>query len=627
MTRARLSPAARAALGALACCPFAPVDVIAQLTCAGHAVSTRQLLARLRVAGLARDERVVLGPLLGSRPLALWSLTADGWALVRQEGLVPTPEALDSMPHGRPEGTKDTRRARATPALVATYRLLAGLVVTARNHGASLRLVVCEHPWVRSFHSPNRERTSRVRLPGAALVSAESDDASSALPLMLLPDLGTAPVASYRAVPRALIALRRSSLARSRDHSEPLLIVATVDPSGSGTRAAAWRDLLERAAVNAGEPPLRARVVTWKSVSSAISLWQPLSTRRIGKQSAVDVGGWPAGNHADDVLSLVGRHPFLTQEQLAGLLGTSTSRVERVQAGLVGRNWLRRVSPEEVPPGAIGLRAAEFRALRLVELTPAGRRELVQRLSLPAALATRHHGLVGGERGRGGKRRRLLRNLAHTLGTNAVFVALAMTARVVCGRGGDEALEEWRGAASCERRACRPDGYGRYRRGPTSYGFFVEYDRGTERAREYAAKLHAYYAFRGSPAAAREYAGFPTLLVISTSAAAEARFACQAFLVWQRRGGDPLPMLLSTTDRIGKHAEGLLGPIWRTPLPAAQGQEPNRGYWLPQGPPQGLFGVGRTQPQVTRLVWPAGRAALKAAEGLQAHGARGSVHS
>jgi hypothetical protein len=31
-------------------------------------------------------------------------------------------------------------------------------------------------------------------------------------------------------------------------------------------------------------------------------------------------------------------------------------------------------------------------------------------------LATRHHGLVGGERGRGDKRRPLLRNLAHTSG-------------------------------------------------------------------------------------------------------------------------------------------------------------------------------------------------------------------
>jgi hypothetical protein len=106
-----------------------------------------------------------------------------------------------------------------------------------------------------------------------------------------------------------------------------------------------------------------------------------------------------------------------------------------------------------------------------------------------------------------------------------------------------------------------------------------------------------------------------------------ADIACQAFQVWLRRGGDPLPVLLSTTDRIVKHAEGILGPIWRTPLPAGQGEEPKRGYWLPQGPPHGLFGVGRTQPQVTRLVWPAGRAAVQVAKGREAHGARDGIHS
>jgi hypothetical protein len=624
MTTSRLSSAARDALRILAWCPLAPVDVIARLTHAGHTVSTRQLLARLRNAGLAQDERVVLGPLLGSRPLALWSLTDDGWALLRQEGLVPTPQAFASTPLGHSEGTRGPRRARATPALVATYRLLAGLVVTARNDGQALRLVSFEHPWTRTFRAPNRDRISQVRLPGCALLSAESDGASSPLPLiLLLPDLGTAPVASYGAVPRGLIALRQT--ATWRHHAEPRLIVATIDPSGSSRRADAWRGLLERAAVNAGEQPLPARVVTWKAISGAASHMRSRPGPPPATASATE--SWHAGNQADHMLALIGRHPFLTRQQLAGLLGASTSRVERVQAELLAKNWIRRLSREDVPPRAIGLGAAEFGALGLVELTPAGRRELVRRLLLPAALATRHHGLVGGERGRGDKRRPLLRNLAHTLGTNALFVALAMTARVVRGRGGDEALEEWRGAASCERRACRPDGYGRYRRGSTSYGFFVEYDRGTERAREYAAKLRAYYAFRDSPSAARQYAGFPTLLVVSTSAEAETRFAWQAFLVWQQRGGDPLPVLLSTTDRIVKHAEGLLGPIWRTPLPPAQGQEPKRGYWLPHGPPRGLFGAGRIQSAVTRLVWPAGRPLLQGANRCKAYGAPDGIHS
>src|SRR5437879_2536950 len=79
---------------------------------------------------------------------------------------------------------------------------------------------------------PLLSRHSQVRLPAAALVSAESDYASSAFPLILLPDLGTAPVASYRALPRGLIALRHT--ASLHQQAEPLLIVATIDPSGSG---------------------------------------------------------------------------------------------------------------------------------------------------------------------------------------------------------------------------------------------------------------------------------------------------------------------------------------------------------------------------------------------------------
>jgi hypothetical protein len=39
--------------------------------------------------------------------------------------------------------------------------------------------------------------------------------------------------------------------------------------------------------------------------------------------------------------------------------------------------------------------------------------------------------------------------------------------------------------------------------------------------------------------ATRDYTSFPTLLVLTTSAAAEARFACQAYLAQQRIGGTP----------------------------------------------------------------------------------------
>ena len=94
MARIALSAAARTALAVLACCPNAPADVVAELTGAGHVVSTRQLLARLDDAGLVARRRVKLGRLLGHRPSTLWRLTQEGRARVSREGLAARADAL-----------------------------------------------------------------------------------------------------------------------------------------------------------------------------------------------------------------------------------------------------------------------------------------------------------------------------------------------------------------------------------------------------------------------------------------------------------------------------------------------------------------------------------------------------
>ena len=87
--------------------------------------------------------------------------------------------------------------------------------------------------------------------------------------------------------------------------------------------------------------------------------------------------------------------------------------------------------------------------------------------------ATRYHGFIGSARSQTGRRRRLLRT----------FVAFAMAADRVRRDGGTDQLLESRSAASCERRNCKPDGYGYYVRDGVAYGFFLEYDRGTESSR------------------------------------------------------------------------------------------------------------------------------------------------
>jgi hypothetical protein len=171
----------------------------------------------------------------------------------------------------------------------------------------------------------------------------------------------------------------------------------------------------------------------------------------------------------------------------------------------------------------------------------------------------------------------MMQHFPHTFGANAVFVALAEAARARSQLGDNEALEEWRSAAACARGGFRPDGYGCYRRGASRYGFFLEYDRGTERAHEYAAKIAAYYPYRDSNAAARDYTGFPTTLVVSTRAEAEERFAQEAYLASERRGGEAIPFLFTTTGLIVADPEGLLGPIWRSPASASSVAA--RGSW------------------------------------------------
>jgi hypothetical protein len=191
----------------------------------------------------------------------------------------------------------------------------------------------------------------------------------------------------------------------------------------------------------------------------------------------------------EELLHLVGRHPFLTVDQLAHLLGTTAARIKRLEHELIGRGWLRRIELDELPDGGIGLSSGECRALGLVEITTVGRRRLASWLGLAPTVATRYHGLIGNLRGQAGRRRRLQRALAHTLGANAVFVAFAIAADAARCQGGTDQLADWCGAAACERRHCKPDGYGSYRRNEVGYGFLLEYDRGTERARKYAANF------------------------------------------------------------------------------------------------------------------------------------------
>ena len=325
--------------------------------------------------------------------------------------------------------------------------------------------------------------------------------------------------------------------------------IATPDPDGRGGRTAAWHRLLAEAAAQEQEPPLRSRLLTWEQVA-ALSWARQAAERADDHQAAVAESG---------------RTPPLPEPG-------SASRVARYQPTPHSTAALRARGPRLVarhpdrghPSRGTGAARAGADAARVDRADAARPARAGRRLGLNGPTAARHHGLCGGQDW-AGHRRRLLRTLAHTLGTNDIFVALAVAARRATARGQDEVLEEWHSASACERRLCKPDGYGRYRRGRATLSFFLEYDRATERAASYAAKFDAYYRYRASRQAARDYDGFPSVLVVTIDQTAEHRIAEAAYRAWLRHGGRQLAVQITRIDLIESQPDGLLGPIWRTP--------------------------------------------------------------
>jgi protein involved in plasmid replication-relaxation len=83
--------------------------------------------------------------------------------------------------------------------------------------------------------------------------------------------------------------------------------------------------------------------------------------------------------------------------------------------------------------------------------------------------------------------------LAHLVGTNGLFTALAAHARAHSGA----ALEEWWPEQRCQHawgKIVRPDGYGRWREHARRIDFFVEYDTGTQPLHRLLTKIADYTA-------------------------------------------------------------------------------------------------------------------------------------
>jgi hypothetical protein len=563
----------------LARLPLLPMTVLERLEGLNGPACVYRRLARLLDAGLVTGIRPPVRPGHNSRLLYLTDLGIATLALAHQ--IEPAWFARAQ----RLRGADLLALAPELPYLVACYELLGAL---ADSGPGFPRLLTWERPWRRRYQPLTANGLASVRLPAYAAF----DWGKATGEFVLLPDTGAYPTRAYRHNLHQLFALRHI-----RGDLLPVLIVAT-----SGTeRAEAWQHLLEEVARSRWEPALGAVVVCWEDpyadLETAVDLaarhgWsadrlvprrrpQRLVTRRPAARLPRLVGdvltASPARAYAASGLSqialglsetdrsllwLIGQHPFLPAAALAAVLGWQASWARHRRNRLVAQGLLRFLEAHEV-----GATAA---ADELAELTTEGLALVAAAHGLTAATAVEHLGLAGGgPEPAFGARRKLVANLAHTRGGDEVIVGLYRVARQLCGTGSDHAVQAWHNASMVARGRFRPDGYVRYQHADRLCGFLFEYDRGTMSRQGYLKKLAAYYDYLITGRYQADYIGFPTVLVVTTSNAAEARFAEAATAAAIGRSV-VLPLLLTCTWRIedARNPYGLLGPIWREPTAA-----------------------------------------------------------
>jgi Replication-relaxation len=154
--------------------------------------------------------------------------------------------------------------------------------------------------------------------------------------------------------------------------------------------------------------------------------------------------------------------------------------------------------------------------------------------------------------------------LAHRLGVNAFFCALAEASRTFLGH----CLATWRPEHSVRTRAAevKPDGFGRYLHTGGACEFYLEYDRATEASRALSRKLEGYLKLAAGWMREQELTGFPNLLVLVPEEEREGEVAT-AFrsavgsLHVSSSLASSFPLYVASEDRLTEL--GVLGAVWR----------------------------------------------------------------
>lgn len=558
----------------LARLPFLWQAAVRQLYGVGTSTPIYQRLERLESAGLIT---AIQPPFKQGHSPHLYHPTDLGLAVV---GLHLERDHVQLAKHFRLRRADLLARLPELPFVLASYELLAHLA--ASQPGAPSPLT-WERPWRRRVQPPSHRDEVTITAP---IYTTLTWDGSGAVSALLIPDLTRAPLDIYHPLIAGLQVFREAI-----DGGVPPLLIATQHEH----RAIAWRKSIEHVARRQREVPLTAWITTWdalhtglgpaaiRTLKSAKSIdvrcqripLQPmrhnesgkLIRRVIGEPLAITWRGEPEGARlsrltleltpADrHLLDLVGQHPFLPSDSLAILTETNATTLRRRRNHLLARGLLRLAEAGEI---------GDLAKRELVELTLDGLKLAAAQQGLTLMTAVHIGGLAGGGPQHSvGTRPVLVKRLAQTLGTNAVFVHLALIAQRRRAAGWDDELVEWQNRTVASRRHFRPAGYGIYRYGGRLHDFFLDYGRDTISVRDCIEKFATYYAYRESRRCERDYLEFPTILYVATDPRTGERILRTAAATGAGRV-QALPILVTTWDRIIGDRDGLLGRIWLKP--------------------------------------------------------------
>jgi hypothetical protein len=154
--------------------------------------------------------------------------------------------------------------------------------------------------------------------------------------------------------------------------------------------------------------------------------------------------------------------------------------------------------------------------------------------------------------------------LAHRLGVNAFFCALAEASRTLQGH----CLATWRPEHSVRTRAAdvKPDGFGRYLHPGGACEFYFEYDRATEARGALTRKLEGYLRLAAGWTSEQELTGFPNVLVLvpederEWEVATAFRSATTSLHVSGSLASS-CPLYVANEDRLTE--VGVIGAAWR----------------------------------------------------------------